>query len=175
VVAVNHSVVAPKVSSQWLGKKAVKIEFLNVPDWNVTIKGNVQMNSLIYFAELMYASGLTRVTNEPLNWTKLSPYQTEIRNMTGVIVKSLIDYSKIVNSTPITKIRFIGSDGYKTNNVTWTVVVNNQTDVLVAYSQNGVLISKTNGYLESAVDFNLYPTYNSGKYWSYKLLYIELF
>ncbi len=167
---VNHSVLDPKVSSRFKVRNLAAVEFLDYPDWNVTIFGNVEKNSTVYYAELM--TFFTHLS-EQINYTTSGG--SNMRNYQGISAFDVLDYSNFENTSEITGIKFIGSDLWATQIVSYTWVLKNDTDVLVAYARDGILLDPvSDGYLNSVVDYTLTtPTYSS-QYKAKYLLYIEI-
>lgn len=171
---VNHSIMDPKASSRFRVKNLAGIQFLSYPVWNITIFGNVEKNSTIYYSELIHpwgpagSGGLVKV-NAQIN------YSNSLRDYTGISALDIMDYSGIKNTSIINDIRFIGADLWTTQNVSYSWVLNNENDVLVVYARDSVLLDpETDGYLNSVVDYSLtYPT-GSGQYRAKYLLYIEI-
>jgi len=158
---VNHSVVAPKISGNYACKKVVSIEFLNYPDWNITIFGNVKENITIFYSELM-TYGYT-ILNELIN------YSNSIRNYTGISVKQILSKelpsNYMFNTTPIGNVTFIGAYSWVSQSVDYNWVVHNETNVLVVYARDGVLLFPTiDGYLNSVVDYSLTGPTKKGLY-----------
>ncbi|HUX99458.1 MAG TPA: molybdopterin-dependent oxidoreductase [Candidatus Deferrimicrobium sp.] len=168
---VNHSVVDPKISSKYAAKMTAKIEFLDYPDWNITIRGNVANEITIYYADLM-TFGYTEL-NELIN------YSNQIRNYTGITLKQILSTQLpagyVINSTPITGINFTGADDVDSYIVNYSWVLQNDTDVLVVYARDfEILDPEDDGYLNSVVDYSLTAPTSSSKYKMKFLLYIEI-
>jgi DMSO/TMAO reductase YedYZ molybdopterin-dependent catalytic subunit len=168
---VNHSVVEPKISSKYAAKMTAKIEFLNYPDWNITLTGNVKEDIVIYYADIM-TFGYTE-------YNELIQYGGEIRNYTGVTVQEILTkqlpQNYAINATPITGINFTSVDGWESYTVDYAWVIQNATDVLVVYAKDGTLLNpSSDGYLNSVVDYNLTNPTSSGKYKAKYLSGIEL-
>jgi hypothetical protein len=174
----NHSLFDVKASSLFYTKKLVKIELLNYPDWTITINGSVSQKVNISYSELFtYApctgrtGGFIHSINQTVGWSA-----TSTRIISGISVKQILDYLNIQNTTIFTKIRFMSSNSNSTyGQYSW--VSQNETMVLVAYAQDGILFNPSDpGYVRAIVDYNLTKTIGAtaGNFAVKYLLYIEL-
>lgn len=166
--AVNYSIDESKKSSHFNVKSLVGIEF--VIDWDVTLLGEsplVQENLTISYNDILTHENLTRLNTE-INFTNPDfPEDSELRNVTGVTLWSVIEFTDI-NYTTSTHINFIASDGFSTYNVSLSDIETYASKVLIIYEEDGEFLDpSSDGYLRSMVDYSItegYAIQASGKY-----------
>lgn len=175
--AVNYTINESLKSSDFNLKWLVGIEF--VIDWDVTLFGEsplVQENMTISYNDILTHENLTRLNTE-INFTNPDfPEDSELRNVTGVTLWSIIEFTDI-NYTTATHIEFVASDGFSTYNVSLSDIETYTSKVLIIYEEDGELLDpSSDGYLKSLVDYSItegYGIQRSGQYSSKFLNGIE--
>ncbi len=174
---INHSVTDSITSTRYSVKNFTKIIFETYNNWNLTIFGDFAENNATFsLGQVMTSSShwSRRVTNEIFNYTDVGG-TSELRNFTGISVWDLFDRNTIIENITGNAIRFVAEDGNKSKEIPLTTVEDNTTKVAIVWTEDGVPLGSSNGYLMGVLDFTLFPLSNSSEFWTEKVVGIEFF
>jgi hypothetical protein len=125
-------------------------------NWTLSIIGEVEPEVNISYQQLLNASLFPQLIDEPFNYTK-SNDESSLINFSGVKIWDIFQVFNInYTGNAIRFVDYFGAVSPYPINI--TTVEQNASDIIVSYSENGVLYSGPPdgyGYLRSIVDYEI--------------------